>query len=939
MTRSGPDDGALLGRRRELGLLAGLLADLGSGRGRCVLVEGETGIGKTALLEAVLIRAELAGLPVVRGACGEPADGSAARLFLQALGLDVDRELSSGGMRDTQDDLDAVTGAVERVLSEVDLRCSSGPLVLAVDDLQRADEVSLLVWQRLCRATSSSPLLLVATCLLGSHRPEFQRLRRVVQAQGGAIVALSGLSTDAVLEFAGRVLGRAVGPRLAERLESAGGNPRYVREMLGALTSTGAVAFGPAAAELIDPADTPAQRAASGPVRPPPPTAVVGVRFDFLSDATRELLRSAALLGPEFAVTDLSELLGTPAGALAAPVQDAIAAGVLEASGLRLRFRHGIVRQSLYESTPAPARAQLHHDAVKTLMDGGAPVERVAELILAAQVAGGWEAAWAARHARVLSRRAPETAAGLFDRVLAHGAAGGTDREVLTDEFAAVCFALGRYERAIALCRGILDTARDPRRRGPAAWVLAGSLARTAWLQEAEAVVEKALSEPGITARWRARLIARAALTLVAMGRYDEARDAALRARSDGERLGDAMAAGYALYAEASLCFVNSDMSACLGAIDRALILVEGELTQLPDLKLLLYLKRIAALAACDRFADAEAALRTTRGLGRRASPSLAERCSLSTAQLAYHQGRWDDAVEALGDVAPASGDVGDSVLSRGIRALISARRDDPDRGAAHVHSVLDDVEQIAFRRRGSGYALLADSVLAERERRPKRALAVLARVLDPSYHGLENRVLMLPPLVRLALDLGDEHLAELAVRFADEQAERPGPPAVAVVARWCRGLSAPDPAAVAGAADYFRSVGRKPELGHALEDTVVLSSAAGRAGAVRDELAEVLAVYADLGAVWDTRRLSGRLRPFGVRVAHPGAIRPSAGWAALTDMERRVAQLIGEGRSNPDIAATLMLSRRTVETHASRVLAKLGVRSRREVTPPHREE
>lgn len=56
---------------------------------------------------------------------------------------------------------------------------------------------------------------------------------------------------------------------------------------------------------------------------------------------------------------------------------------------------------------------------------------------------------------------------------------------------------------------------------------------------------------------------------------------------------------------------------------------------------------------------------------------------------------------------------------------------------------------------------------------------------------------------------------------------------------------------------------------------------------------------------------------------------RAATGWAALTETERRVAILIAEGRSTPDIAATMFLSRRTVQTHVSRVLAKLELDSR----------
>jgi DNA-binding CsgD family transcriptional regulator len=58
----------------------------------------------------------------------------------------------------------------------------------------------------------------------------------------------------------------------------------------------------------------------------------------------------------------------------------------------------------------------------------------------------------------------------------------------------------------------------------------------------------------------------------------------------------------------------------------------------------------------------------------------------------------------------------------------------------------------------------------------------------------------------------------------------------------------------------------------------------------------------------------------------------PARGWAALTPTELVIARLAAEGRSNPDIAAQMMLSRSTVQTHVSHILAKLGARSRAEI-------
>jgi DNA-binding NarL/FixJ family response regulator len=75
-------------------------------------------------------------------------------------------------------------------------------------------------------------------------------------------------------------------------------------------------------------------------------------------------------------------------------------------------------------------------------------------------------------------------------------------------------------------------------------------------------------------------------------------------------------------------------------------------------------------------------------------------------------------------------------------------------------------------------------------------------------------------------------------------------------------------------------------------------------------------------------------MRPLGIRRSRSGRPARTAvhGWEALTPTEAKVAGLVAKGLSNPDIAADLFLSRNTVQTHISHILAKLGVRSRIEV-------
>ena len=77
------------------------------------------------------------------------------------------------------------------------------------------------------------------------------------------------------------------------------------------------------------------------------------------------MLRTAALLGGRFAVTDLAVVLRRPVSDLAAGLQEAAAAGILAGSGAELVFRHPLIRQALYESMPTALRTALHAEAAQ----------------------------------------------------------------------------------------------------------------------------------------------------------------------------------------------------------------------------------------------------------------------------------------------------------------------------------------------------------------------------------------------------------------------------------------------------------------------------------------------------------------------------------------------------------------------------------------------
>ncbi len=149
-------------------------------------------------------------------------------------------------------------------------------------------------------------------------------------------------------------------------------------------------------------------------------------------------------------------------------------------------------------------------------------------------------------------------------------------------------------------------------------------------------------------------------------------------------------------------------------------------------------------------------------------------------------------------------------------------------------------------------------------------------------------------------------------------------------VAPHCRGLLQNDPDRLLKAAEGYRVAGRPLPRAQALEAAAIALAERGDVAAARVHFTDAYALYAKLGAEWDLARTQARFRSYGIRrgprVRHRQARR---GWESLTPSETRVAAMVAQGMSNPQIAAQLFLSRRTVQTHVSHILAKLELQSR----------
>jgi DNA-binding CsgD family transcriptional regulator len=923
-----------VGREQELSVLAGLLDALAaSGRGAAVLVEGEAGIGKTALLERGLAEAEAFGCTVLWAYCDELTQRLPLSVMLEALkaadGADAaEPGEPSGAGRGSALSMrmavgDPVMAEIERLLGLVDRLCALGPVVLAVEDLHWADEATLLLWGRLARSTGQLPLLLVGSCRPVPKPDELDRIRGELRPTGRTI-GLDGLPAAAVARLAEQRLGFVPGQRLAEQLVLAAGNPLYTRELLDALVRSGGLRSPSGAAgpiELV--AEQPREAVLSLSL-------AIADRLDFLTDGARDTLRLTALLGRSFAAQDVSLVTGLAPERLRGVLEEAIAAGVLERDGERLRFRHGLLRQVLYETVPAPIRAALHQQVIQALIAAAAPAERVAELLLPVlDEATGWELDWIAAHAQPLADRAPEAAAQLLEHALGHLTYDDPRRPTATDTLLAVAYYLGRFEQAEQLAAEILAGMPDPERTGQTSYFRARTRMGRADQPGALEVLDAALAGDAVAELWRWRLTAVRATILTS-------RDRGAQARADAESVlaasTDRLASAQAVHALSLLEPTTTEMQRL---IDRGLALL-GEHPEGAALRIVMLGNRFAGLADLDRFAEAERSGREVVALAERShAPRLAAGLRVQLVDVLYQQGRWDDAQTEL-ELAVRQQDIASPQaisIVHALQLLIAGHRDEHAE-AARLAGLLASRTGSAASNGANALVLMARLLQAERSglaEPVERALREILAAPDSMVFSVTEQ--LLPSMTRAARQLGNAELAQAVDELRGRAVPDADRPETKASDAWSSGLSAGDPAPIVSALAYYRRSGRLPMLGNALEDAAVLQAETGDAAAARTSFGEALETYNELGAVWDSRRAAGRLRSFGVRTGVRGVRRrPRTGWLSLTDTERQVADLVAQGLSNPDIAVRLFLSRRTVEKHVSHILGKLQLSSRRDV-------
>src|SRR5579864_8001472 len=231
------------GRRQELAALQAGIEALRRDEGAVIWVEGEPGIGKSSLVAEALAGASEPGWDIGWGIADELTERLPLRVMLDCLQVrpgspDPRRAKAAALLRDFRQGLyadgDTAAGAIEVLEALVDELCAAAPTVMVVDDLQWADESSLIVWHQLAASISQLPLLLVATCRPTPVRAEVSELRAAIARRGGTVVTLGPLPENDVTALVTAMLGSPPGDALRGLIAQAAGNPLYVRELVDA---------------------------------------------------------------------------------------------------------------------------------------------------------------------------------------------------------------------------------------------------------------------------------------------------------------------------------------------------------------------------------------------------------------------------------------------------------------------------------------------------------------------------------------------------------------------------------------------------------------------------------------------------------------------------------------------------------------------------------
>jgi predicted ATPase len=358
-----------VGRNQELSTLESVLADVERGAGRCVLVSGEAGIGKSRLLAEIGRRAARAGFVALEGRCFEqdrsfayapiidmlrtfyvPQSPSEIVNQLGPLAPKFARLLSelTPYITGQQTEVTLEPEAEKRLLFEALAhwiwgQAGAQPLFVVLEDLQWSDDASLEFLLFLARRVAAYPILLLLSYRSPVLQPDLAEflaaLDRLLHAQDIRLDPLTRQEVEAMMRSL-LDLHEPIRPGFLDAIyDLTEGIPFFVEEVLSSLTAAGNLFQVQGRRELKPLSQIKIPRNTNRLVR---------ARLEQLSPAARQVADLAAVSGRSFDFSVLQALTGYSDQALLDAIKELVAAHlVVEESAERFSFRHALTREAL----------------------------------------------------------------------------------------------------------------------------------------------------------------------------------------------------------------------------------------------------------------------------------------------------------------------------------------------------------------------------------------------------------------------------------------------------------------------------------------------------------------------------------------------------------------------------------------------------------------
>jgi DNA-binding CsgD family transcriptional regulator len=942
----------LVGRDVELGELQAVLHQASGGDGRLVFIEGEAGIGKTSLLRTALARAGAMGFRCFVGRAEElerhrPFGAVAELLGIGRWGLrppvtdggEDDRALVARLLTDdtgqfpiAEPKADAEFRIVDALVDFVEHLSMEGPVVVALEDLQWSDPSTLLALNRLGRMIAKIPVVAIATLRPVPRSTELQALLDGLSSRGALHLVLERLDEDSVAALVEQIVGLPPGPRLRSELARAGGNPFFAAELVESLRREGAITESDGAAEV-------------GLIALPRSlTSALLHRLSFLSQEALETLQVASILGRAFSVADLAAATGRRVPALTPILAASMRAGILGEDGAHLAFRHDLIREALYQEMPPALRAWLHLAAAHVLAESGRSADELAEHIVRGAAPGDLRAVeWLRTAAHQAATRSPSVAAELLQQALALAPATDPLRDTVLADLAMYRIWSGRLADAEAICREALGRDHDLTLEGKLSQCLIEAIIGQGRIEEGLREVDRAVASDALSDGDRARLWLYSSTCRAVSWDLSGAAASAEQALHASEQLGDEAEIGIALGNLAVVRHLSGEFREALRLARQCLQRIAPAVAA-PSQPIVPVLALAASLTDLDCLEEAQAMLkywqrfRLERG-GAWRHPTE----HFISAVGSFWSGDWDDAIRAVGaalDLVEATGVRRGTLIGHSLRSLIALHRGDLVTAEREVAAAEGEAATTGPQGRPD-WMMWARALLLEAQGQQEEALTTLAHAwFLCSRAGVAAEYPVIgPDLVRMAMNGGRVALAEEVTQAIERLAASAGMASVFGAALRCRALVDSDAAVALQAVSVYRLSRRRRELALACEDAAALAGKDGYTAANAVALAEeARELYRRMDATGDVDRARRRLGSvWEGAVRHPAeraatAERGGREWERLTQAERRVAWLVANGMSNPAIARELGISKRTVQTHVSHALEKLGLTSRVEL-------